>query len=263
MSLARIALALALLGACGAQIADGVSNSGSTGDDSALDAGEGSGSQTPIDATPVATCNQKMLFLNFEGQTLTHALTSDATKNLASWMQNNVGETATAPAYHKNDGGRATQIQTIVDGVKAQLATFPISVVTTRPATGNYVMIVLGGTRNDVTSRYGAAVNALDCGDLVKNDVAWIADDTGSLQHVMNLIVGATGFGLGLTATNDQNDCMCGWANNCQSNDAAPCKLGAPINRDDGADQTCQGVGATQDEVVTFHDAFCGKSPGA
>lgn len=261
MSLARIALTLALLGACGAQIADGVANSGATGDDSGTTDGGTSVDAPTIDATPVATCNQRTLFLNFEGQTLTRALTSDATKNLASWMQNNVGDTATAPAYHKNDGDRATQIQTIVDGVKTQLSTFPISVVTARPASGNYIMIVLGGTRNDVSSRYSAAVNTLDCGDLVKNDVAWIADDNGSLQHVMNLIVGATGFGLGLTATSDPNDCMCGWANNCDSNNNTPCKLGTPINRDNGADQTCPSAGATQDEVLTFHDAFCGKSP--
>lgn len=257
MSLARIALSLALLGACGAQIADGVSNSNHTGgDDAPVDSGTGS---TPIDAAPVATCAQLSLFLNFDGQTLTHALTSDATKNLASWMQNNVGDTATAPPYHQGDGNRATLIQSIVDAVRGQLSTFPITVVTTRPTAGSYIMVVLGGDNTTISTQFRDAVDALDCGNVTKNDVAWISDGVTPAQHVANLVAGAVGFGLGLTATTDQNDCMCGWANNCNANTNTACKLGSPINRDQGANQTCNNAGATQDEVATFHDAFCGK----
>ncbi|HEY0192720.1 MAG TPA: hypothetical protein VGC42_16485 [Kofleriaceae bacterium] len=262
MSLVRIVFPLALLGACGAQIADGAASSGAigSGDDDGgpvVDApGGGSGSSAP-DAPPMATaCNQRTLYLNFEGQALQRALVSDATKNQASWMQS---DTATAPKFLQGNATRATTIKTIVDGVRAQLSTFPVTVVTDRPASGDYVMIVLGGQRRDVSSAYGAAVNTLDCGDLVKDDLAWISDGALPEQHVINLVLGATGFGLGLTGTSDPADCMCGWANDCQSNDGVACKLGSPIARDPDATQKCSAAGATQDEKLAVHDAFCGK----
>jgi hypothetical protein len=70
-------------------------------------------------------------------------------------------------------------------------------------------MIVLGGTANQVGSRFGGAVNTLDCGDAAKSDVAWISDGVSPNQRVVNFAVGAIGFGLGLTATSDPLDCMC------------------------------------------------------
>ncbi|HEX4422531.1 MAG TPA: hypothetical protein VH165_31670 [Kofleriaceae bacterium] len=258
MSLERIALALALLSACGAQISDGASNSavGSVdgGDDTS---GSGSGSDPgpgPVGTTPA--CAARVVYLNFEGQALARALVSDATKNQASWMQNATG---TAPPYHNGDTNRTTDIQTIIDGVRSELSQFPITVVTDRPATGSYVMVVLGGKQSNVSSAYGASVNALDCGDLVPNDVAWVADSVAPDQHVINIVVGAVGFGIGLTATADPDDCMCGWANNCQSDNTTACKLGTAITRDQTATQLCSAAGASQNEVTTLHDSFCGK----
>jgi hypothetical protein len=258
MTAGRIALTLALLGAwggCNAQISDG--GAGLTGVDAQPGHGGGDhGDGGTIDAA--RACAHRALFLNFAGQALTRAPTgtpSDASRNLASWMQIDQG---TAPPYREGQADRASHIQTIVDGVRGQLAQFPITVVTTRPATGDYLMIVLGGTPGDVGSRFSAAVTTLDCGDAAPRDVAWIADAISPDQRVINLVLGATGFSLGLTGTLDPDDCMCGWANDCQSNNTTPCKLGAPIDRDPGADQRCPGAGATQNEVTAVHDAFCG-----
>jgi hypothetical protein len=208
--------------------------------------------QQQIDAAP--TCSSRVVYLNFEGQTLQDALASDATLNRASWLNKATG---TATPFLQGNGNRAQIITDITTGVRSALSQFPITVVTQRPATGPYVMIVYGGNATDVGSNYGFAVNELDCNESEKSDVAWISNNyTTTLRHV-NTTIGAIGFGLGLTATNDVNDCMCGWANGCIKDHSQPCTLSTNIARDPNAQQTCQGVGATQNEVAAFTAAFC------
>ena len=230
--------------ACSVQISDGRAPVASAPD--------GGGGATDAGTPPVAMCTRRTLFLNFGGVTLTQGA-SDATLDRASWLQNATG---TAPRYRSGSATRDDDIRTIVDRVTAQLAQFPIKVVTARPTSGNYVMVVFGGTASQVGSRFGAAVTTLDCGDTRPNDVAWIADNLG-LQRAANTAVGAVGFGLGLTATTDTRDCMCGWDNGCQSDNSVACTLGAPIARDPAANQLCAGAGASQDEAATFRAAFC------
>jgi len=244
-----LALALALLAsACEAQISGGLGITLAT-----VDAQPG-GSADAVDTTPTALCASRTVYLNFDGQALTRG-TSDATLNRASWMQIAQG---TAPAYLGGNPARATAIQTIVDGVRTQLARFPITVVTTRPTSGEYVMIVFGGKAAAVGSRFGASVNQLDCGDVQHNDVAWIGDGVSPVQRVINTAIGAIGFGLGLTATVDPTDCMCGWDNACVAASTAACTLGSPVARDPAANQLCPGAASTQDEVATLRGAFCG-----
>ncbi len=237
-----------LCAACEASIDGGRKNSDVTDASSSGD----DGSTTQIDAAP--TCSSRVVYLNFEGQTLMDAVASDATLNRASWLNKASG---TATPFQQGVGNRAQIIADITTGVRGALSQFPITVVTTRPATGPYVMIVYGGNATDVGSNYGFAVNELDCNESEKSDVAWISNNyTTTLRHV-NTTLGAIGFGLGLTATNDVNDCMCGWANGCVKDHSQLCTLNTNIARDPGAQQTCQGVGATQNEVAAFTAAFC------
>jgi hypothetical protein len=205
----------------------------------------------PID-TPPACSNGRVVYLNFEGQTLNDATLSDATQNRASWMTIAQG---TAPRYKTAAADRDQQIQAIVTGVRSQLSSFPVTVVTQRPAAGPYVMIVFGGTASQVGSNYGGAVNELDCTDAQKSDVAWISDGVSPTQKVVNFAVGAIGFGLGLTATTNPSDCMCGWANTCIQDQSAPCRLSSMIARDQSATQRCSGT--SQNEVAAFDTAFC------
>jgi len=218
-------------------------------------AGGGDSSTPPgIDAAPA--CSSRTVYLNFNGQTLNDAAASDATLDRASWLNKASG---TATPFQQGNANRAQIIADITQGVKDALAqqVGPVNVVTTRPATGPYVMIVYGGNATDVGSNYGFAVNELDCNESEKSDVAWISNNyTTTLRHV-NTTIGAIGFGLGLTATNDVNDCMCGWANGCQKDHTQPCVLNTNIARDPGATQVCAGAGATQNEVAAFTTAFC------
>jgi hypothetical protein len=198
-----------------------------------------------------APCTGRTVYLNFDGQTLTQG-PSDATRNQASWMTIKQG---TAPPYLAGSNGRNAAIRDITDGVRGQLSRFPIKVTTSRPSSGSYVMIVFGGSANQVGSSFGGAVNQLDCGDARPDDVAWISDNVTG-QRAINTAIGAIGFGLGLTATTDTRDCMCGWDNNCRRDNNVDCRLGSPIARDPDARQLCPGA-TSQDEVATFHAAFC------
>jgi hypothetical protein len=210
------------------------------------------GAPATVDAAP-ACSNGRVIYLNFDGQSLTQGATSNSKANVASWMNKATGA---APPYRAGTADRDAQIQTIVDGVTQQLSSFPITVVTTRPPTGDYVMVLFGGVQTDVGSNFSVAVQELDCNDPNRNDVAWL---TGNVigQRAINTTLGAVGFGLGLTATSDPNDCMCGWANGCQSNNNIACTLTEGITRDPAANQQCAGAGATQNETAAFDKAFC------
>lgn len=241
---------LLLAAACGAELADGnqlaPDASGGGG------GGGGGGIDAAIDAPAVAACSNRVVYLNFDGVTLTQG-TSDATMNRAGWLQ---AATSTAPAYRVGSATRAADILAITNGVRTQIASTGAMVVTTRPTTGEYVMVVFGGTTTQVASAFGGAVNRLDCGDAQKSDVAWISDTVTPNQRVINFAVGAIGFGLGLTATTVPTDCMCGWDNVCTANNAAACTLTENIPRDPDANQRCAGL-TVQSETTAFTQAFC------
>jgi len=204
-----------------------------------------------IDPDTQPVCQKRQLFLSFEGETLTAGATSDAKVNVASWMS---VASATTPRYHTNQADRLTDITIIVDEVTARLTPFAITVTTTRPVTGDYMMIVFGGNAAAVGSAFGF-VQELDCGDLVRNDVAW-ADDGFPDALIPNAVIGSIGFAIGLTATVDPTDCMCSWDNNC-SQTTNNCQLHNGIARDPNANQTCAGAPVVQDAIVELNTAFC------
>lgn len=236
-----------LVAACGAELGgNGQGTPDASGD-------SGAGVDAGIDSPAGPACaNGRVVYLNFDGVTLTQG-TSDATQNRAGWLQ---AATATTPAYRVGQANRQADIAQVTAGVRTQLSSFPITVVTTRPASGQYVMIVFGGTAAQAASAFGGAVNKLDCGDVQRNDVAWIADAVTPTQQVVNFAVGAIGFGLGLTATTVTTDCMCGWDNQCTANNAVACTLTDNIPRDPAANQLCAGL-MTQSETLAFTQAFC------
>lgn len=249
----RLAL-LVLVAGCGAQLGTN-SNAQQSVDASSSGSNSFPGIDAPVsspDAPASSACpNGRVVYLSFDGETLTRSAT-DATQNRAAWIG---VATATVPAFHPNDANRTTEIQTIVDGVKSRLAATPITVVTTRPASAPYVMIVLGGTNQDVGSNYTYATGDHDCGDGVKSDVGWVSD-VPSLSYVPDLIVGTIGWGLGLQGTNDPNDCMCAWANSCSSASGA-CTLSASIaTTASTGNSTCAGENP-QNEVAAFSTLFC------
>jgi hypothetical protein len=245
---------------CAAKVGDGDPNA--TPDSGAtvkLDGGNGGGDSNvnPMDA-PSACPNSRKVYLHFDGGiTLQQAATSNSATNQASWLNNG---SANIPPWRNGAGDRQTQITTVVNGVKARLATTPLEVVTTRPASGLYVMIVFGGNSTGnggtVGTPYGGSTNEHDCGDTVKPDVGWVSEQINT-SYAQDIAVGAIGWGLGLNGTTDPNDCMCAWANNCQSASGA-CTLATQINTVTSAAPatTCPNQNP-QNEVEAFTTKFC------
>lgn len=244
---------LLLCAACEASIEGG--RSGELTTDASTSSNDDASNPPPTDGPASAQCTSRVVYLNFDGVTLTDAGASDATQNRVSWMMGRASGTVTP--FQQGNANRAQIITDITTGVRTGLSQFPVTVVTQRPATGPYVMIVYGGDAQSIGSNFGFAVNELDCDESEKSDVAWISNNyTTTLRHV-NTTLGAIGFGLGLTGTSNVNDCMCGWANNCNKDHSQLCTLSANITRDPNASQLCNGAGATQNEVAAFNKAFC------
>jgi hypothetical protein len=222
---------VALLAGCEASLGPG------TGETNGVDAAGGGGGgsnidaavQQQVDAAP-ACANGRKLYLNFDGVTITQAATSDSTTNAAKWLTN---ASAAVPAWRSGSGTRATEITEVVDGVRARLSMTDIEVVTARPSTTPYVMIVFGGARTSsggtVGTIYSFGTSFHDCGDTVKNDLGWVSDMPGqTTELVADIVVGAVGWGIGLDGTTDTADCMCGWASTC-TNAAGACTLSSNI----------------------------------
>ena len=243
----RFSVLLGLV-ACNASVSGNSSETGDDDDDGGADAGPVADDAALPDAAP-ACANGRAIYLSFQGETLTQATPSDAAQNRASWIG---VTTATVPGYRLADPDRATKIATITTRMRAALAAFPMEVVTTRPASGPYVMVVFGGNRDQLGTPYSYATNHFDCGDPVKSDVAWVSDDT-PFSKVDDYAIGAIGYGLGLGGTNDPNDCMCGWANGCDQPETSQCTLSSSI----AVNPVCAGGPNPQNEAETFNSGFC------
>ena len=241
----KIALVLCLLAACDASVSGGrFANENADAAGGGDDADVGDATADDASACP----NGRDIYLSFEGEPLTKATPSDATQNKVNW----IGVTSVnVPGYRLGDGDRATKIATITQRIKDALAGFPMQVVTMRPASGPYVMIVFGGDRDQLGTQYSYAVNHFDCGDPVKSDVAWVSDDV-PFDKVDDYAIGAIGYGLGLGGSNDPNDCMCGWANGCDQT-TSQCTFSTSI----AANPVCTGAPNPQNEFAAFETGFC------
>ena len=200
------------------------------------------------DAPPLCG-NGRVIYLNFEGASLTRANTSDATQDYAVWMGQATG---TLAQFRPGAGDRTTQIDDTVTAFKTGIAGHPdIQVVTTKPTIGPFFEIGFGGDASNVSVPYLYAVDRLDCGDTAtKSDIGWVFEAAESPQRAANFALGALLFGLGATGTTNSNDCMCGWLTNCQASNnactfstsitaATGCNVPNPVNETTYLDHFC------------------------
>jgi len=257
-------LAAALLAATGCKASLGDDGNGGGGNNTDASNGGSNQNDAPMQSdAPPACANGRQVFLEFLGVTLTKAANSDSPTNTARWLTNT---SAVIPQFRQGGANRAQEITEIVDGVKQRLSTTPITVVTTRPASGPYVMVVLGGANvnngGTVGTIYSYATSFHDCGDATKNDIAWVSDMTtaasgmnASTEYIADLVIGSIGWSLGLDGTGDGTSCMCGWASSC-TNATGACTLSANgTSAITGGNETACNV--TQNEVTAFSTGFC------
>src|SRR5512142_1063573 len=93
----------------------------------------------PVDPTAPGT---HTVFVNFDGVTLTKGNCNDATTNCTSLV---VQDQTVVPPWLDGNADRANDIAAIMTVARTAVAPYSIDLVTTRPASGDYKMIVVGG----------------------------------------------------------------------------------------------------------------------
>jgi hypothetical protein len=196
----------------------------------------GCGGSSAAGPNPASGAN--VFFLRFEGQTLTPGV-DDPVTNTSSLLSNSV----TFPAYLAADAQRATKIQAIVHEVEAILAPYDIAVVTTRPASGAYDMLVAGGTSQAAGFPAGVpGVAVVDCTAARPRYISLLFDvSTG--HDAARQIIGALGVSHGISASTKSTDCMCIADAGCTAL-AAACTMGGagtPVS----SNISCETAGVT------------------
>lgn len=142
----------------------------------------------------------QVIYVNFDGVTLTYG-SDDATRNVVSaqeWAR-------TWRAY----GGSAADKMTILEAVRSHYSDFDASVVTERPASGQYIMIVVAGERPFGPLSYG--ISFLDCANDFPSDVGFAFYPPGHAEPLTLAAVTVAheaGHTVGLQHVSDRDDVM-------------------------------------------------------
>jgi hypothetical protein len=223
---------------------------GGSGDDD----GVAPDAQTPPDAGPPDadfSCN--VVFLNFEGAALTPGQ-DDATTDTSSI----VAGPETYPPFRAGDPDRIPKIEAVATQITDTLAPVGMTIVTTRPADGDYTMVMIGGESGDIGLADGVAGIApfAGCGTLIPRRItmAFEADNGNafSLVHSANIAIGSILVTLAVPTSDDPGDCLCWDAPGCTGEVA--CTIG-----DENTPRFQQGqcgTGATFDEPAVIAAAL-------
>lgn len=261
---AWIALFAALIPACSVKLDDPAGFSqqdagiDAPGLEASVDAEDGDEPDAQMITIDAPRCSARQVVMVFDGITLTRGATNAATKT-AQWIgEDGNGTTRNVPAYRSNDGNRETVIAGLITEVQARLSQFPIIVTrateSTLPTTGEFIMVVVGGTAGNVGSNYALARNLLDCGDAAPNDIAWIAENA-AVDEIDDLAIGAIAYGLGLGGTSDGDNCLCQWRTQCAPS-AGNCTLSTAAQATNNQD-VCGQTPNPQNQIAAFEAAFC------
>ena len=187
----------------------------------------------------------RVVYLNFDGVTLTASETSDdATTNTSGILSAAIaaGQTRTIAPFNVNDlsstGGltRSQIISRVVSDMYASHAPYNIEFVTERPASGNYSMVVFGGTCQSVAGESGCAgIALLDCGDYMPNNITFAFPGDLRVADLASTASQEEAHAFGLAHTTDNTDIMYPYLR-----DFVPTEFGAgPVPE---GDLTCGGM---------------------
>lgn len=160
----------------------------------------------------VYAANKTVLFVNFDGATISKA----SNMSDAETGQSFIGG-GTIPPFAGDAAARAG----VIGYLKALYAAYDLTIVTARPASGDYDMAVVGGWPASIGLGAGpAGVAPLDCGNVLRRDISFTfsevirsslgssASSTLFLQHVAKTIAHETGHTYGLPHSADGCDLM-------------------------------------------------------
>ncbi len=150
----------------------------------------------------------KVLFVNMDGAMMRGGSCNNAPANCSNIVQSPCSAGTAFPAYTGTPEQRALLIKIL----KRYYIEFNISVVTTRPTTGNYSMVMVGGTPSDVCypTDQALGVALLDPANMTENDVtfAFAAASQNDPSTVALTIAQEHAHAYGLEHTNDMYDLL-------------------------------------------------------
>ncbi len=146
----------------------------------------------------------QVVYVNFTGVTVTACPTesycSDAAGNRSTIISRFFGEDSITWAPYSNQSGRTRVMQELEEA----FGPFDVELVTSRPAGGDYTMLVVSDTY-----REGLGVAPLDCGNRWKNDIAFVyRAGEFSPEMVANAAVHELGHAFGLAHVERKSDYM-------------------------------------------------------
>ena len=160
----------------------------------------------------------RVVYLNFDGVTLTASTTSDdATQNKSAILSAAIpaGQSRTIPPFNVNDLAstsgltRAQIISRVVSDMYESHAPYNIEFVTERPTSGNYSMVVFGGNCQTVAGQSNCAgIALLDCNDTMPNNITFAFPYGLRVADLASTASQEEAHAFGLAHTTDTTDIM-------------------------------------------------------
>lgn len=209
----------------------------------------------PTDGPPILA-HTHTLFLDFDGVTLGSG-SDDATMNTSALV---TGPT-TLPSYLGSDGSadRGSAIAAIAAEVEDILEPYQVTVVTARPASGTYMMVVTTDAPSSKLQCTDCPGDApADCG-AVDSPIAFNFGGGSALP--LHGVTADTVAELGLTVLGIPtsavpNDCMCFSDANCTFPPSMECTIGGAGTAISQTKPGCPATGTVMDENGLFLDGF-------
>jgi hypothetical protein len=196
---------------------------------------------TALDAEPSIYCPEApvdpgaagnfVVFVATEGVTLTTGCGDHSATNCTTMLQAG----ATIPPVFPTEPTRDAAIDEIIELARSRLVPFSVDLVTTRPSTGDYNMIVFGGDAATLgVPESPVSVAPFNCRNTPDDHVALLFDhglaDVTATDYA-NQILFQIGTFEGLTFTRTPDDCECQFDTECEANTGALCSFNnAPIS---------------------------------
>lgn len=171
------------------------------------------GPDCTADLQPAHAKGQRIVYLNFEGVTLTYSGTNDdAIQNVSAIVN---GQTEVIAPFSTGDlystGGLSRQqiIARVVSDMYTLHDAFDVEFVTQRPASGSYSMVVFGSSCGAVIGSNNCAGVALrDCGDVMPNNITFVFPPGLRVADLATTAAQEAAHAFGLGHTDDQDDVM-------------------------------------------------------
>lgn len=165
------------------------------------------------DLQPAHAKGKRIVYLNFDGVTLTYSnQNDDAVQNVSAIVNSQTEVIAPFSTSQLSSTGGLSR-QQIIDRVVSDMYTlhedFDVDFVTSRPASGPYSMVVFGGScQSTVGSNNCAGVALLDCGDQMPNNITFVFPPGLRVADLATTAAQEAAHAFGLGHTDDQDDVM-------------------------------------------------------